>query len=975
MWAGGAIPQVFDGTNGSWAREYAELKRLLSDEEYASARATTLNAHYTSPTVIKAIYKAIGNMGFTTGNVLEPACGIGNFLGLVPESMKGSRFYGVEIDPLTASIAQQLYQTADIRAEGFEDAYFPDSFFDVALGNVPFGGYTLADRRYDKHHFYVHDYFFAKTLDKVRPGGIVAFITSKGTLDKRNPAVRRYIAERADLIGAVRLPNNAFKDNAGTEVTADIIFLQKRDHPEVTEPGWVHLSTTAEGITVNQYFADNPDMVLGRMVSEDKLHGADGTSCIPFEGADLTSQLDGAVANIHAHITDFERDDDEAEQDGSIPADPSVRNFSYTLVDGKAYFREDSRMHPQELSATATSRVRGLVAIRDAARLLIGLQTEDAPDTDIANAQARLNTLYDRFCARYGLINSRGNSMVFAKDSSYPLLASLEDIDEDGRLRSKAAMFTQRTIRPYTSPTTADTPAEALALSLAERACVDIGYMARLCGRETHQIVTELQGVIFKVPESDPATPVYQTADEYLSGNVREKLAQARLGLAGDAGLAVNVEALERALPKDLAASEISVRLGATWIPPDDIQDFVFELLQTSRYQRLNIRVRYLPSTAQWAISGKGRDSNNAFSYSAYGIGSKKYENAYYLIEDALNLKDTRVYMDGPLGEDGKPKRILDKRKTAIAQAKQEGIRGKFAEWVWADPVRRKRLVRTYNDTFNSLRLREFDGSHLSFPGMNPEVRLNDHQANAVARIIYGGNTLLAHVVGAGKTYTMAAAAQEMKRVGLCTKSMIVVPNHLTEQWAAEYLQLYPSANILVTTKRDFEKKNRRRFCARIATGDFDAVIIGHSQFEKIPVSLERQRQMLDEQIQGIVGGIAELKAERAERATVKQLEGARKRLEARLKKLNDQTRKDDTLTFEELGIDHLFIDESHYYKNLFLYTKMRNVGGISQTEAQKSSDLFLKCRYLDGKTGGKGVIFATGTPISNSMVELYVRP
>jgi N12 class adenine-specific DNA methylase len=964
----GCIPQIFDEGNAAWASERAYLQFLLTDEDYAAARASTINAHYTSPTVIKAIYEAVANMGFTDGNVLEPSCGIGNFLGLVPESMKGSRFFGVEIDPVTASIAKQLYQTADIRTEGFEASSFPDSFFDVAIGNVPFGSYKLADKRYDRHQFLIHDYFFAKALDKVRPGGIVAFVTSKGTLDKKNGAVRRYIAERAELLGAIRLPNNAFKDNAGTEVTADIVFLQKRERPEAAEPSWVHLGINADGIPVNSYFTDNPEMVLGRMAHDDRMYGnATETTCEPYPEADLAEQLKGAIANIHAEIGAWDRDEAD-EQDRSIPADPEVRNFSFASVEGKVYFREDSRMHPQELSATATSRVKGLIAIRDIVRGLIQLQADDAPDAEVASAQRDLGRAYKSFTKRYGLITSRGNSMAFCRDSSYPLLASLEDVGEDGRLIGLADLFTKRTIRPYTRPTSADTPAEALAVSLAERAKVDLPYMAGLTGMPEKDIASELSGVIFRVPDPLGTGAEWQTADEYLSGNVREKLMVARLAAELDTSLRVNVEALEKAVPKDLTASEINVRLGATWIPVTDIQDFMFELLQTPRYQRFNVTVHYAPATAQWSVSGKSRDKGNVLASATFGTRRK---SAYEIIEDTLNLRDVRV-TDRDEQPDGTVKYVLNRKETAIARARQDAIKAAFAEWVWADPERRERLCRRYNDAFNSMRLRTFDGSHLSFPGMNPEVRLNEHQRDAVARVIYGGNTLLAHVVGAGKTYTMAAAAQEMKRLQLCSKSLIVVPNHLTEQWASEYLRLYPAANILVATKRDFERKNRRRFCARIATGDYDAVIIGHSQFEKVPMSIEHQRASIQGEIDDIAGGIVQMKAERGERVTVKQMETAKKRLEARLAKLNDQSRKDDVITFEELGVDRLFIDESHFYKNLFMFTKMRNVGGIAQSEAQKSSDLFMKCRYLDEKTGGKGVIFATGTPVSNSMVELY---
>lgn len=966
----GAIPQIFDESNASWENERTDLKSLLTDEDYASARASTLNAHYTSPTVIKAIYQAIENMGFTSGNVLEPSCGIGNFLGLVPESMRASRIYGVEIDPVSAAIARQLYQTADIRCEGFEHSGFSDSFFDVAIGNVPFGNYKLTDRRYDRHSFLIHDYFFAKALDLIRPGGVVAFVTSKGTLDKKNSAVRRYLAERAELLGAIRLPNDAFKSNAGTEATTDIIFLQKRERPEAVEPSWVHLGLTVDGIVVNSYFADNPEMVLGRMVHDERMYGnAAETTCEPFVGADLSEQLKDAIANISATITDYEREDDEAEQDGSIPADPGVRNFSFTVADGKVYFREDSRMYPAELSATATSRVKGLIDIRESVRRLIELQSDDAPDDEVKAAQAQLNRLYDRFSAKYGLITSRGNSMAFNRDSSYPLLASLEDVDADGRLLAKAAIFVRRTIRPFVRPTGADTPAEALAMSLCERARVDVSYMAGLTGMTEDDITSELADVIFRVPNSLSEIPEWQTADEYLSGNVREKLSTARLAAEMDTSLRVNVAALEKVIPEDLGPTDISVRLGATWVPTADVQQFMIELLRTPWRVRDYIRVRYVPQTAQWIIEGKGRDSTSVEASHTYGT---RRASAYKIIEDTLNLRDSRVF-DYAEDENGRRKPVLNKKETAIAQAKQEAIKAAFQEWVWSEPERRERLVRIYNTTYNSYHPRMFDGSHLTtFPGMNSEIRLQKHQVDAVARMIYGGNALLAHVVGAGKTWEMVAAAQELKRLGLANKSLFVVPNHLTEQWAADYLTLYPSANILVATRRDFEKRNRRRFCARIATGDYDAVIIGHSQFERIPLSDERQAAFLQEQIDELTEGIAQLKKMRGEKPTVKKLESSRKNLEAKLKKLHDTSRKDDTITFEELGADRIFIDEAHYYKNLYLVTKMRNVAGIAQTEAQKSSDLFAKCRYLDEVTGGKGVVFATGTPISNSMTELY---
>ena len=965
----GAIQQAFDERNNSWGNEYSELKSLLTDEEYSFARASTLNAHYTPPSIIRAIYQAIVNMGFTTGNVLEPACGIGNFFGLLPDSMKDSHLYGVEIDPLTATIARQLYHSADIRTEGFEQSSFPVNFFDLAIGNVPFGNYQLVDKRYEKHSFLIHDYFFAKTLDKVRPGGIVAFITSKGTLDKQNPSTRRYLAERAELIGAIRLPNNAFQDSAGTAVTADIVFLQKREHPVITEPDWIYLDQTADGIPVNSYFTQNPEMILGTMTTEGRQYGReDNTTCKPFDDRNLTELLTQAVSRLNAEYKTIERDEDEIEADNSLPADPSVRNYSFTSFGDKLYYRDDSRMYPHQTSATATSRIKGLIEVREATRELIELQTDDASDTEVTYAQTKLNTIYENFTHKYGLITSRANSSAFGKDSSYPLLASLENIDADGNLVTKAQMFTSRTIRPYVRPTSADTPSVALAISLAEKAVVDLPYMAMLCNLPEDKITSELEGIIFKVPKVNPDTTKWQTADEYLSGNVREKLKEARLACASDPSYEVNVKALELALPKDLSASEISVRLGATWIPASDIKDFIFELLETPSFQRYNINVRYTSLTAQWSIEGKNRDGNNVLANLTYGT---RKANAYRLIEDTLNLRDTRIF-DYQTDTDGKRIAVLNKQESAIAQAKQEIIKARFKDWIFTDPHRRERLTRLYNDTFNSMRLRTFDGSHLVFPGMNPEITLNAHQVNAVARIIYGGNSLLAHVVGAGKTYTMVAASQELKRLGLCSKSLIVVPNHITEQWASEYLQLYPSANILVATKRDFEKKNRKRFTARIATGEYDAVIIGHSQFEKIPMSITYQQEMLTQEIEEIVSGIATIKQERGDTYTIKQMESTKKKLEARLKKLNDQSKKDDTLTFEELGIDRLFVDESHFYKNLFTFTKMRNVGGIAQSEAQKSSDLFMKCRYLDTKTGSKGIIFATGTPISNSMVELY---
>ena len=971
----GGLPQAFDKENAGWTNEYVQLKNLLTDEEYASARSTTLNAHYTSPTVINAIYKAIDNMGFTTGNILDPGCGIGNFQGLLPDSMKDSKVFGIEIDPITGRIARQLYQKNSIAIQGYEDTLLPDSFFDLAIGNIPFGSYGISDKKYDKHKFFVHDYFFAKTLDKVRPGGIVAFITSKGTLDKQNPSVRKYIAQRADLLGAIRLPNTAFKANAGTEVTSDIIFLQKRDRIIDIEPDWVHLGQTEDGIPVNSYFVEHPDMMLGTMSNDNgvRMYGnANSTSCIPYPDTDLAELLNDAIQNIHAEITDYELDElSEDGEDKSIPADPNVRNFSYTVVDGQIYFRENSRMAPVEVSVTGTSRIKGMIQIRDCARTLIEYQSENYPDTDIQAEQAKLNRLYDSFSRKYGLTSSRANSMVFSGDSAYPLLCSLEVLDENGNLARKADMFTKRTIKPHITVTSVDTASEALAVSISEKAFVDLPFMAQLTGRDEETLKSELQGVIFlNIGGGGDQSQTYVTADEYLSGNVREKLASARAANAalGDDSLAVNVEALEKVQPKDLSAAEISVRLGATWLPPEIVQQFMYELLSTPKYNQYNIKIHYSNLTAQWNVEGKSYDRGNIKANSTYGTNRI---NAYKIIEETLNLRDVRIF-DKIEDAEGNEKRVLNKKETAIAQSKQEAIKAQFAEWIWKDPGRRERLVRMYNDKFNCIRAREYDGSHIKFVGINPEIELRPHQINAIAHVLYGGNTLLAHVVGAGKTFEMVAAAQECKRLGLCNKSLFVVPNHLTEQWAAEYLQLYPSANILVATKKDFETKNRKKFCARIATGDYDAVIIGHSQFEKIPMSIERQRGILEQQMNEIVDGIAELKENRGEKFTIKQLERTKKSLQVKLDKLNDQSRKDDVVTFEELGVDRLFIDESHYYKNLFLFTKMRNVGGIAQTEAQKSSDLFMKCRYLDELTGGKGVVFATGTPISNSMVELY---
>nr|WP_243120531.1 DEAD/DEAH box helicase family protein [Pelotomaculum sp. FP] len=981
----GGLPQVFDKDNPQWAKEYAELKELLDEDEYNSARASTLNAHYTSPVVIKAIYTCLENMGFQTGNILEPACGSGNFFGLVPESMKNSKLYGVELDGVTGRIAKQLYQQANIAVQGFEETNLPDSFFDLAVGNVPFGSYGVADKQYDKYKFYIHDYFFAKTLDKVRPGGIIAFITSKGTMDKQNPEVRKYIAQRAELLGAVRLPNNAFLANAGTEVTTDILFLQKRDRVMGVEPDWVHLSTTEDSVPVNQYFADNPDMVLGTMVFDKSMYGNESeTACLPHEDADLAELLREALENIHAEINDYEMDNISEDTDtSSIPADPSVRNFSYSLVDGEIYFWENSRMNRVETSVTAQGRIRGMIELRDCVRELIEYQTEDYSDETIRMQQRKLNRLYYAFTAKYGLINSRGNSMAFADDSAYCLLCSLEVLDENGEMERKADMFSKRTIRQRTSVAHVDTAAEALAISIAEKACVDLGFMHSLTGLSEEQLADDLQGVIFRnLGDQDPAQVPkaffditrcpFVTADEYLSGNVRNKLRLAR-GLAEmQPGLAEqiasNIKALEAVQPKDLSASEIDVRLGATWLPPDVVKNFMFELLETPPMYRQYIDVFYSSYTANWNVKGKNDDcSDNIKANVTYGT---KRVNAYKIIEDTLNLRDVRIF--DTIYENNVEKRVLNKKETAIAQQKQEAIKEAFRDWIWKDPQRRERLTRIYNDRFNSIRPREYDGSHIRFTGMNPEITLRQHQVDAVAHILYGGNTLLAHCVGAGKTYEMAAAAMEGKHLGLCNKSLFVVPNHLTEQWAGEFLQLYPSANILVATKKDFETKNRKKFCARIATGDYDAVIIGHSQFEKIPISAERQKRQVQEQIWEITDGIRELKAERGERYAIKQLEKTKKNLELKLKKLNDTSRKDDVVTFEELGVDRLFVDEADFYKNLFLYTKMRNVAGLAQTETQKSSDLFAKCRYLDELTEGRGIVFATGTPISNSMTEMY---
>ena len=951
---------------------YVELKNVLSDEEYVSARESTLTAFYTPPVVIKAVYSALENMHFQTGNVLEPSCGIGNFMGLVPESMSDAKFYGVELDSISGRIAQQLYQKNSIAVQGFESTNLPDSFFDAAIGNVPFGQFKVPDKRYDKHNFLIHDYFFARTLDKVRPGGVIAFITSKGTLDKENPNVRKYIAQRADLLGAIRLPNDTFKAAAGTEVTSDIIFLQKRDRLVDIEPDWVHLATDANGIRMNAYFVDNPEMVLGDMQMVSGPHGME-SACIAYENAELGELLQDAIQNIHAEITEYEIDDLEAEnEDLSIPADPDVRNFSFTVVDGKIYYRENSRMNPVDVSATAESRIKGMIAIRDCVRTLIEYQTEDYPDADIKAEQEKLNRLYDDFSKKYGLISARANNSAFNSDSSYCLLASLEVLDDEGNFLRKADMFSKRTIKQKVTVQSVDTASEAYALSLAEKARIDMPYMSKLTGKTEQELFEDLKGVIFLNPmhiSEEDGKPKYLPADEYLSGNVREKLRWAKRSAElypEDYG--ENVRALEAVQPVDLTASEISVRLGATWLPPETIEEFMFELFSTPRYCQWNIHVHYAQYTGEWNVEGKSYDRSNVKAHNTYGTGRV---NGYKIMEETLNLRDVRIF-DYIEDANGRKTAVLNKKETAIAQGKQELIKQAFADWIWSDPERREQLTKLYNEKFNSIRPREYDGSHLNFVGINPEITLRPHQVNAIAHILYGGNTLLAHVVGAGKTFEMVAAAQESKRLGLCQKSLFVVPNHLTEQWASEYLQLYPSANILVATKKDFETKNRKKFCGRIATGDYDAVIIGHSQFEKIPMSLERQRAILQQQLDEVLDGISELKKNRGDNFSIKQLERTKKTVKQKLDKLNDQSRKDDVVTFEELGVDRIFIDEAHYYKNLAAFTKMRNVGNISQTEAMKSSDLYMKCRYLDELSGGRGVVFATGTPISNSMVEMY---
>ena len=960
----GGLPQAFDEKDYSWSNEYSILKNLLDEKEYSQARESTLTAFYTPPVVIRSMYKALENMGLKTGNILEPSCGVGNFIGMLPDSLEDCKLYGVELDSISGRIARQLYQKSTVAVQGYEDTNLPNSFFDVAVGNVPFGDFKVLDKKYDKHKFLIHDYFFAKTLDKVRPGGVIAFITSKGTLDKENPSVRKYIAQRADLLGAIRLPNNTFKANAGTEVTSDIIFLQKRDSITDIEPDWVYLGENDDGIKMNQYFIDNPEMILGNMEMISTRFGYD-SACIS-DDEKLEDKLERAISNIHAEVKEYELDD-IGEEDNSIEADLTVRNFSYTLIDDKIYFRENSRMYPQELAMTTENRVKGLIEIRDCVRTLLEYQTEDYPDEDIKREQVKLNQLYDRFTKKYGLINSRGNNSAFSNDSSYYLLCSLEILDENGNLARKADMFTKRTIKPKTEITSVDNANDALIVSLSEKARVDITFMQKLCNMDMDKMLKELEGEIFNVPEYGEPNQ-WVTADEYLSGNVREKLKIAEHFAETDERFNVNVKYLKEVQPKDLSASEISVRLGSTWIPPEDIKVFIEYLLNPSNYACQNINVHYNEATSEWWIEEKNYDKYNIKATNTYGTGRA---SAYKIIEDSLNLKDTRIY-DYYEDENGKRVAELNKKETAIAQAKQEQIKLAFEEWIWKDPERRERLTKVYNERFNSIRPREYDGSHISFDGMNPEITLRKHQVNAIARILYGGNTLLAHEVGAGKTFEMVAAAMESKRLGLCNKSLFVVPNHIVEQFGQEFLQLYPSANVLVTTKKDFETANRKKFCSRIATGDYDAIIISHSQFEKIPMSVERQVTIIQKQIEDITLGIQDLKNNNGERFSIKQMEKTKKGLETRLAKLNDTSRKDDVVTFEELGVDRIFVDEAHYYKNLFLYTKMRNVGGIAQTEAQKSSDLFMKCRYLDELTGGKGVIFATGTPISNSMVELY---
>ena len=963
----GGLPDVFDESKANWSKEYYELKELLTDEEYKSARASTLTAFYTPPVVINAIYNTLKNMGVEQANILEPSCGIGNFLGMLPQEMQSSKLYGVELDSISGKIAKQLYQKANIKIQGYEKSDFPDSFFDIAIGNVPFGDFKVNDKRYDKNNFLIHDYFFAKTLDKVRPGGVIAFVTSKGTMDKASPEVRKYLAQRAELLGAIRLPDNTFTKNAGTKVTSDIIFLQKRENLTDIMPDWVYLDRDENNITMNKYFVDNPEMILGKMEMVSTAYGYDST-CKAEGNTNLEEQLNYAITNIHGELQNNSIENEIEQEDTSIPAIPTVKNYSYAVVDDKLYFRENSKMILQdELPLTAQNRIKGLILLREQVRELIDFQMEDYSDEEIHIAQAKLNELYDRFTKEYGLINSRANETAFSNDSSYFLLCSLEKIDGEGKLAGKADMFSKRTIKAKKKVLQVDTPDEALLLSIQDKAKVDLNYMQKLCGIDMDKMIKSLEGIIFNVPEYGEPNH-WVTADEYLSGNVREKLKIAEQFAKEDSSFNINVQKLKEVIPKDLTASEIGVKLGSTWIPPEIIRKFIFELLDTPSYNRWDIHVKYSNITSEWYIDGKSSDRNNVKAYTTYGTSRI---NAYKIIEQTLNLKDVKIF-DTFIDEEGRKQRVLNKKETAIACSKQDSIKEAFLNWVWEDPERRNNLVRLYNDKFNCIRPREYDGSHIGFVGMNPEIKLRTHQLNAVAHVLYGNNTLLAHEVGAGKTFEMVAAAMESKRLGLCNKSLFVVPNHIIEQFASEFLQLYPSANILVATKKDFETKNRKKFCSRIATGEFDAVIIGHSQFERIPMSIERQIALLEEQISDITKGIASEKSNRGENYTIKQMEKTRKSLETRLEKLHKEERKDDVVTFEELGVDKLFVDEAHNYKNLFLYTKMRNVGGIAQTEAQKSSDLFMKCRYLDEITGGKGSVFATGTPVSNSMAELY---
>ena len=963
----GGLSDAFDPKKSAWAAEYLELQTVLSEEEYESARESTLTAFYTPPIVIKSMYQALENMGLKSGNILEPSCGVGNFIGMKPESLSDCKMYGVELDSVSGRIAAQLYQKSKIAVEGYEKVNLPDSFFDVAIGNVPFGEFKVFDSRYDRYNFFIHDYFFAKTLDKVRPGGVIAFITSSGTMDKKNPYVRRYLAQRAELIGAIRLPNDTFTKNAGTKVTSDILFLQKRDHMTLEEPDWVYLDYDDNGIEQNRYYVQHPEMILGEMVMESGPYGMRST-CRPYEGRELSELLSVAVEALKGTIEEVEMEELVEEEDHTIPADPSVSNYSYTLVDGKIYYRENSRMKPVTLPVTGVNRVKGMIAIRDCARELIRYQTEGYSDAVIEGQQKELNRLYDLFRSKYGLLNDRANMRVFADDNSYPLLSSLEILAEDGTLERKADMFSKRTIKAHKVVNSVDTASEALSISLAEKAKVDMPFMAKLTGKTEEELEQKLSGVVFRLPESDTENPKYVSEDEYLSGNVREKLKVAELAAQADVRYQVNVTALQKVQPKDLSASEINIRLGTTWLPESDVEDFMFQLLNTPNYMQWKIKVHFSKYTGEWQVEGRSLDKGNVKANNTYGTTRV---SAYRIIEDTLNLRDVRIY-DYVEDDDRKKKAVLNKKETAIAQGKQDLIKQAFQDWIWKEPERRQRLTDYYNENFNAIRPREYDGSHLNFYGMNPEIRLREHQKNGVARILYGGNTLLAYVVGAGKTYTMVAAAMESKRLGLCHKSMVVVPNHIIEQFAAEWLQLYPAANLLVATKKDFETKNRKRFCARIATSDIDAVIIGHSQFERIPLSIERQQRTIRSQIEELVQGITEEKARNGNKFTIKQLEKTKKSLLVRLEKLNDQSKKDQVINFEELGIDRLFVDEADGYKNLYLYTKMRNVAGIAQTEALKSSDMFMKCQYLDELTGGKGVVFATGTPVSNSMVELY---